>query len=271
MLEVIRLDRRPLSGHFCLSVNGIAPATNPTKLERCLREGGLLENLVIHRAPDRQWATAQYFCEADCEAVRQQCDGMVLDGRRINVARAGKLSSVRGILPISASKAIDLMNHYVGFNRWSSEVVSLRRRDAANVGGGDSEGGVGRRSGDNAFSACVRVMAGGVIVEGVGDSDGVSEGYDEGVAFAAADGQPSMVPLVACARCKKAAVTNALKAALGHLAIIRLPDGRVLVKVVESETGRQGGPSHAPAGAVGATTGSATLPPPAARPALVVD
>ena len=221
-MELIRLDRRPLSGQFCLAVDGLAPSIDPAKLERCLREcGGPLENLIIHRAVDRQWATVQFFCEADCDRCRQQCDGMVLEGRRVAMRRLtkGALSSNAGVLSLSAAKAIDLMNHFIGFNKWSSEVLELWKPEAPESAASSC-----------AFAARVRVfVSGDVVVEGIGDSTASGDSGDE-CALAAGAYSPS-------ARCKKAAVTNALKAALAQLVVIRFADGRTVVRVVEGTGG----------------------------------
>eukprot|EP00325_Prymnesiales_sp_UTEX-LB-985_P004762 CAMPEP_0174705396 /NCGR_PEP_ID=MMETSP1094-20130205/8640_1 /TAXON_ID=156173 /ORGANISM="Chrysochromulina brevifilum, Strain UTEX LB 985" /LENGTH=262 /DNA_ID=CAMNT_0015903557 /DNA_START=13 /DNA_END=801 /DNA_ORIENTATION=- len=222
-MELIRLDRRPLGGQFCVWVDGLAPSTDPAKLERCLiQRGGPLETLVVHQASDVQWATAQFFCEADCERCRQHCDGMVLDGRRVQVRRPTKgqrESSSMYNQSLSSIKAIDLMNHFLGFNGWSSEVLALWKPEAPD----------GVASSD-IFSARVRVsVAGGIVVEGVSDS---ASTVDMAVGGGLAD-----LAYAPSARHKKAAITNALRAALAQLVIIRFPDGRAVCRAVEIDSG----------------------------------
>ena len=179
------------------------------------------------------WWHVQFFCQADCDRCRQQCDGIVLDGRRVALRRLtkGALSSNAGVLSLSAAKAIDLMNHFVGFNRWSSEVVKLWKPEAPESAAGRSV----------AFSARVRVLvSGGVVVEGVSDSAATADAGDEG-------GPAAVGAYATSARHKKAAVTNALKAALAQLAVVRFADGRTVVRAVEVAGGAAANASAAPA------------------------
>ena len=100
--------------------------------------GGLLDNLVLHR-PDstRQYAMAQFFCESDAERCRQQFDGRWIDGVRVDARRynaSGGRKRPRALgshaegapLALSISKAIDVMNHFVGCFGWSHEILELQ-------------------------------------------------------------------------------------------------------------------------------------------------
>lgn len=217
---IIRLDRRPLSGQHCVSISGLAPSVDPAKLERCFREcGGPLENLIIHETQfgtgSSNYATAQFFCEADCERCRHHCDGLLLNGRRMQVTRLTKTSgwSANGaFLELPATKCIELMNHYLGFNGWTSELLGLTAVAVpASTAGATAVGFEAR--------VCVRVMSCGMEVIGssVGDSGDVVAGVSGGEINA---------------RRKKTAVTNAIKATLSRLTLVLFPSGKVVVKEV---------------------------------------
>ena len=169
MAELIRLDRPPAD--FCVSVSGLAPALEVSKLTSYLREmGGPLWSLVVHEgAGARRWAMAFFYCESDCERCRHQCDGLVLAGMRLSTQRLTKLRGVdhpaAGREGIPAFKAIDLMNHYVGFNRWSSALLHL----------GPATDADDATIPTDTFLARMRVVVDGgleVTAEGIGGGDG---------------------------------------------------------------------------------------------------
>ena len=231
MAELIRLDRPPAD--FCVSVSGLAPTLEVSKLNSYLIEmGGPVWSLVVHEgAGGRRWAMAFFYCESDCERCRHQCDGLVLAGMRLSTQRLTKLRSAdhpaAGREGIPASKAIDLMNHYVGFNRWSSELLHV----------GPAADADGATSGTDLFMARIRVLVAGgleVTAEGIGGGIG-SRLHAE--SSAASQSKPSKAPHTIDwerrAQHKKAAVTEALKAALAKLCIIRFPNARVVVRAVD--------------------------------------
>ena len=212
---VVRLDRRPGAGQHCVSIAGLAPGLDPSKLERFLREcGGPLENLIIHQSQygerGSNFATAQFFCEMDRDRCVHNCDQRLLNGRWIQVTRQSKTggwSSDGAILELPAAKAIELMNHFLGFNGWTSEILSLGA-----VGEGTAIG----------FEARVVVRVASSDVESMASAVG-----DCGTCMAGAAGAE------VGARRKKTAVTNAVKAALARLAIIAFPSGKVAVRAIE--------------------------------------
>ena len=255
--ELIRLDRRPAAGRFCVSVNGLAQTTEAGKLDRLLSHcGGPLADLVLFKEATgsghlaRQWAKAQFFCNADAERCCQECDGCIIDNRRIEVARLpplklsdGDFTSTRDF-ELSAPKAISVMNHLCGFNGWSSEVLELRPAEESTVSGRTS---VQLRSdatatGSDGVHACghiahvarVRVLVHADGVEAIGEGGSTSEERWSGGEVL---GRPSTITQgERGSRSKKSAVTNALRDALIRLAIVRFHDGRVTVRAVEADT-----------------------------------
>lgn len=253
--ELIRLDRPP--GDFCLAVSGLAPTLEISKLEGYLRElgGGPLWSIIDHVDSSnsdgrRRWAMAFFYCESDAERCRRQCDGLVLSGRRLSANRLTKLRggssssnhpAAAGREPgIPASKAIDLMNHYVGFNQWSSEVLQLTT--AVDDDHNSNNNGANRAEQGPMFVARMRVTIACAEIEVTAEATDGGFGslpYAESAAAAAADRSSSAAQWERRAQHKKAAVTNALKAALAKLAIIRLPCGKVVVRALAAEAPRQ--------------------------------
>ena len=132
MAELIRLDRPPAD--FCLSVSGVSPTLEIPKLEKYLRElaGGPLWSLIVHEdngSGRRRWAMAFFYCKSDMERCQTSVDGLVLAGSQLSAKRLTKLRGsnhpAAGREGIRASKAIELMNTYVGFNQWSSELLHV--------------------------------------------------------------------------------------------------------------------------------------------------
>ena len=237
--ELIRLDRPPAD--FCVSVSGLSPTLEVPKLERYLRElGGPLWSLIVHEdntgGDMRRWAMAFFYCESDAERCRQQCDGLVLAGRRLSTRRLTKLRGsnhpAAGREGIPASKAIDLMNHYVGFNGWSSELLHVQPAV-------DGDHAAGTTSGADLFMARARItVADGpeVTAEAIGGGVGSRLYAESSTADDAARWERR-------AQHKKAAVTGALKAALAKLCIIRM-NGRVIVRAIEQVQKQQPSACH---------------------------
>jgi hypothetical protein len=225
--ELIRLDRPPPD--FCVSVSGLSPTLDLEKLESYLREmGGPLWSLIVHEngsGGGRRWAMAFFYCESDSQRALQQCDGLVLAGQRLSTRRLTQLRGsnhpAAGREGIPASKAIDIMNHYVGFNQWSSEVLQVR--PAVN-----DELATGTPTTD-LFVARVRVIvAAAAGLEVTAEAIGGLESKLHATGSTAAD--QMAVDWERRAQHKKAAVTNALKAALAKLCIIRFANGKVVVR-----------------------------------------
>ena len=223
MAELIRLDRPPAD--FCVSVSGLSPTLEISVLERYLRElaGGPLWSLVVHEDSGggrRRWCMAFFYCESDCERCRTCANGLVLAGSMLSTQRLTKLRGsnhpAAGREGIPVSKATDLMNSYVGFNQWSSELL-----DVGVAAGGDA---AGAGSAADRFVARMRVTvpAAGLRV--------TAEATGEGMAskpYAASSAWECR------AQNKKAAVTGALKAALAKLCIIRFSNGKTVVRALE--------------------------------------
>ena len=259
--ELIRLDRLPSGWAHSVSIGRLAPSIDDERLAQVLSDcGGPVANLLLHCAPDRRWATAQFFCEADAERFRTSCDGRPFAGQRIEVKR---LYASRGgsstaptpakrcppgsaaptpalptqgdaALDMPASKAISVMNAYLGFGGWSHELLELT-----------TEADTGERA--PTYKAKVRVCARGTNVVGVATSGG---GASVGEASQVVSESWQGAGTRHCGLLKKAAVTNALKAALQRLAIIRFPaNGKVAVRAigpVETSDDLAAAPSAAP-------------------------
>ena len=235
MACMIRLDRRPPPGQYCLTVSNISPEADLAKLEQRLRSsGGPLDNFIHHKSQfgtgESHFATVQFFCATDCERFRHECDGMLFSGRRIRVTPLKRSSGWSPTpLELSASNAIELMNHFVGFNGWSSEIIGIQLISASSVGPHSA----GASSSRGANSDCHAGFEAKVVVKVAGSDiaiQGVGVG-DTGTILAGAAG------FEAVARRKKSAITNAVKAALSRLIIVLFPSGKVVVREVGAAAG----------------------------------
>ena len=229
MAELIRLDRPPAD--FCVCISGLSPTLEVSKLQNYLREmGGPLWNFVVQQEDSdedgkRRWAMAFFFCESDCERCRQQCDGLVLAGMRLNAKRATKLrgnsNPAAGRESVPSAKAIEVMNHYVGFNKWSSELLSVELTEDRKQASAASP--------SDLYSARIRLV--------VTDGPEVTAEATSGDFVGRTNTQCSASSLAADqerrSHMKKASVTAAVSAALAKLCIIRLPNGKVVVRAVE--------------------------------------
>ena len=194
--EVISLGHRPLAGTNMLLVKNLSSATSPEKLHRCLCDCGLIDNLNWDGSTS--WATVQFFSRLEAETCARECDGRIIDG---NVVRVAPLASLKASapaappLPLTFSKASEVMSHFLGFSGWSHQITQMRRVSHTELRHGRSQAEV---------EVGVRVLAGGLAVERTAGGKGEHAHAAEAVGQAL-----------------KAAVTNALKETLSTLAIYR--------------------------------------------------
>ena len=194
--EVISLGHRPLAGTNMLLVKNLSSATSPEKLHRCLCDCGLIDNLNWDGSTS--WATVQFFSRLEAETCARECDGRIIDG---NVVRVAPLASPKASapaappLPLTFSKASEVMSHFLGFSGWSHQITQMRRVSHTELRHGRSQAEV---------EVGVRVLAGGLAVERTAGGKGEHAHAAEAVGQAL-----------------KAAVTNALKETLSTLAIYR--------------------------------------------------
>lgn len=210
------------AGSNLLVVQNISPLTSYEKLALCFSEFGLVSTIVLRCEDGAQWATVQYFSRAECEAGKLCCDGRLLDNRRLRVyllppMEAGR-SNPHDAPVLRTSGAIEMMNHFIGFNQWSHSITQLENLHATDqveafVAETTKRGAKMARA-----IARVRVVCPGEVTverEALGSSS--SDAVCEARSYA-----------------QKAAVTNALHAALACLAIVRWPSGKAVVRVLPS-------------------------------------
>lgn len=280
--ELIRLDKLPSDWKHSVSIGSLLSSVELERLSQALIEcGGPLANLVLHKAPDRTWATAQFFCDGDAERFRHNCDGRRFCGQRLEVkrliVRSGLVlgGSTPGPTPvtgahaldITASKAFELLTHYLGFDGWSHELVDIQPMPP-----GDRDGSfTGGSSGASSYRAHVRVHAGGACVLGVGES-----GHHPGEAASqvpamhrpgeTAAGGVGGERVMHVGHLKKAAVTNALKAAVRKLALVRFPGGKVCARAIDTrDDERHSGGCAGDAGSAPTATSAPSRQPPSKR------
>jgi hypothetical protein len=161
-------------------------------------------------------ANIQFFSALDCEKFLRQMTGCVLDQRRLHVQRLELSRVLCSAVPTKPDQAIMLMNKYFTSLGWSSSVVDLQRVSLRQIDQGE------RHSSDSdeaEFEACyaarVAVQCGDVRVQG--ESRGRWAGATAAAAIRVAG---------------KTAVSNAVRAALSQLAIVRVGEN-VMLEVIE--------------------------------------
>ena len=239
--DLIRLDRRPTAWQYCVGVNNIPSTTSSDWLMNCARTtGGPVCNLLRYNttagAESRSWATVQFYCAADAERFQQQCNGRMIGGRRIEIGALPKsLTSSTGDEmernQLPATKAIELVNHLLGFNGWSSEVLEIVAIEDELQPPPPPQ----QQTRVQSFRARVCVRIGAVEAIGIGESGSDFQG-------SARPGDAAGGSMVGHA--KKAAVTNAVRAALAQLAIIRFRSGKIVVRPLRADGAAAAGCEH---------------------------
>jgi hypothetical protein len=261
--ELIRLDRRPGAWLHCFNVNGVAPSVEADRLCKYATEcGGPVCNFIMHtEAGGRRWATVQFFCDSDAQRFCHNCNGRVVDGRRLEIrplartlteTAAAAADDGRGPVDVPAAKTVELVNHFVGFNNWSSQVLDIKQVEPAQTQPPPEQQPPPLAAPPPApnvptvptYRAWARVVVAGVTADGTGESNGE-------VGCGSTSGTSAHDRAQRIGQAKKAAVTNAMKAALTTLVIIRLPTGKVVVRSLGSS---------APAGAAAASAPAASAP-----------
>jgi len=214
--ELIRVAQHPQPGANWLGIRNISKSTSYEKLEACCREFGLVDTLVLNQDKDGWWALVQYFSRAEAEDFQRSCDGRLLDSRQLRVSPVPALAVTRTEVPrLRSARAVDMMNHFLGFHRWSHSITKHESVPATQLPDGDAVWGA---VGDHTAHAMARVRVvcpDDIAVEREAFGTGSSHTAYEALAYA-----------------HKAAVTNALHAALTCLAIVRWPSGKTVVRLL---------------------------------------
>ncbi|KAL1500406.1 hypothetical protein AB1Y20_013063 [Prymnesium parvum] len=215
---VRRCSVSPSEGANRVVVRGFPPKMTHEKLVRVFSECGLIATLVLYTPEDHTqmgYALVQYFSQSEFLQCIHMNDGRNIDGRQLHVyplpADGKRDQALPEGVTLPASKAIDMMNHFVGYARWSHEVLSVRPLGAVSPGQSEVQ-----------MSARVRVTCAGDVTieqEGIGQGEGDSRDI--------------------VGQAMKKAVTNAVKAALSGLVILRWPCGKAVVRLLPDGSSSQ--------------------------------
>ncbi|KFQ56889.1 RAD52 motif-containing protein 1, partial [Nestor notabilis] len=168
----------------------------------------------------------KFYSAGDASRAQRTCNGQRLFQKSpLKVCVCTKQKGFQQqVLALSSNKCQELANHYLGFNGWSSRIITLQ--NVSGFGGEDEE--LGRTS----EKQSVKYLC---AVEVTLPKHGVCT---RGVALAEADVENSADPLellTATRRVQKLAAGRALSGAFQKILLIVLENGKVAVEYTSSQ------------------------------------
>ncbi|NXP29699.1 RDM1 protein, partial [Scytalopus superciliaris] len=172
------------------------------------------------------YGIVKFYSARDASRARRACHGHSLfQGAPLKVCVCTKQKGLQHQTPaLSSNKCQELANHYLGFNGWSSRIITLQ-----NVSGFDGENeelGESSRKGSVKFLCALEVTL---------PKHGVRS---RGVALGEADvgtGEDPLEFLMATRRAQKLAVGKALSGAFQKILLVVLENGKVAVEYDSSQ------------------------------------
>ncbi|KAM6295356.1 RAD52 motif-containing protein 1 [Aegotheles albertisi] len=225
MAEVVEF-RVPTGSAQTLLVWGLEPEPGlEHSLFSAFSRFGLLYSVRAHRnaavAGPGYYAIVKFYSAGDASRAQRACNGQRLFQKsplKVCVCTKQKGFQQRA-LALNSNKCQELANHYLGFNGWSSRIITLQ-----NVSGFDDE------NGDQAETMQKRSVKYLCAVEVTLPSHGVCT---RGVALSEADVEHPEDPLefvTASRRVQKLAVGKALSHAFQKILLVVLENGKVAVE-----------------------------------------
>ncbi|NXA43004.1 RDM1 protein, partial [Eudromia elegans] len=166
-------------------------------------------------------AVLRFYSCRDARRAQRACDGQRLFQKaplKVCVCTKQRAPQRPG-LPLSSSKCQELANHYLGFNGWSSRIITLQ-----NVSGFDDEN---EQTGETLQKQTLRYLC---AVEVTIPKHGVRS---RGVGLAEADvdnGDDPLEFVTATRRAQKLAAGKALSSAFQKILLVVLDNGKVAVE-----------------------------------------
>ncbi|NWR89718.1 RDM1 protein, partial [Furnarius figulus] len=172
------------------------------------------------------YGVIRFYSAHDASRARHACDGHRLFQRApVKVCVCTKQKGFQQQTPpLSSNKCQELANHYLGFNGWSSRIITLQ-----NVSGFDGEN---EEMGKTSQKGLVKFLCG---LEVTLPNHGVCS---RGVALGETDvgtGEDPLEFLRATRRAQKLAVGKALSAAFQKILLVVLENGKVAVEYDSSQ------------------------------------
>ncbi|XP_032840968.2 RAD52 motif-containing protein 1 isoform X1 [Tyto alba] len=191
---------------------------------------GLLYSVRTHRnaavAGPGYYAVIKFYSAGDASRAQRACNGQKLFQKSpLKVCVCTKQKGFQQqVLALSSNKCQELANHYLGFNGWSSRIITLQ-----NASGFDGEN---EELGKTLQKRSVKYLC---AVEVTVPNHGVRT---RGVALSQADvenGEDPLEIVAATRRVQKLAVGKALSSAFQKILLIVLENGKVAVEYNPSQ------------------------------------
>uniref|UniRef100_A0A8B9TB65 RAD52 motif containing 1 n=1 Tax=Anas platyrhynchos TaxID=8839 RepID=A0A8B9TB65_ANAPL len=225
MAEVLAF-RVPAGSAHTLLVWGLEPAPGlEHSLFSVFSKFGLLYSVRAHRnaavAGPGYYAIIKFYSDRDASRAQRACNGQRLFQKSpLKVCVCTKQKGLQQqVLALNSNKCQELANHYLGFNGWSSRIITLQ-----NVSGFDDENGdlgkiLQKRSVKYLGAVEVTLPNHGVCTRGVGLGEADIENSEDPVEF-----------VTATRRVQKLAVGKALSSAFQKILLVVLENGKVAVE-----------------------------------------
>ncbi|XP_074782730.1 RAD52 motif-containing protein 1 [Athene noctua] len=230
MAEVLEF-RVPTGSAQTLLVWGLEPEPGlEHSLFSAFSKFGLLYSVRAHRnaavAGPGYYAIIKFYSAGDASRAQHACSGQRLFQKSpLKVCVCTKQKGFQQqALALSSNKCQELANHYLGFNGWSSRIITLQ-----NVSGFDGEN---EELGKTLQKRSVKYLC---AVEVTLPNHGV---HTRGVALGEADvenGEDPLEIVTATRRVQKLAVGKALSSAFQKILLIVLENGKVAVEYNSSQ------------------------------------
>ncbi|XP_017691517.1 PREDICTED: RAD52 motif-containing protein 1 [Lepidothrix coronata] len=163
----------------------------------------------------------KFYSAGDASRAQRACNGQRLFQKRpLKVCVCPKQRGIQQQAPaLSSNKCQELANHYLGFNGWSSRIITLQKVSA--LDGENEELGQSSQQGSVKFLCALELT---LPQHGV-CSRGVALGQ-----AAVGDGQDPLELITATRRAQKLAVGKALSGAFQKILLVVLENGKVAVE-----------------------------------------
>ncbi|NXM00817.1 RDM1 protein, partial [Tyrannus savana] len=167
------------------------------------------------------YGVIKFYSARDASRAQRACNGQRLFQKRpLKVCVCPKQKGVQHQAPaLSSNKCQELANHYLGFNGWSSRIITLQK--VCGLAGENEEQGQSCQQGWVKFLCALEVT---LPQHGV-RSRGVALGQ-----AAVGDGQDPLELITATRRAQKLAVGKALSGAFQKILLVVLENGKVAVE-----------------------------------------
>ncbi|XP_006017930.1 RAD52 motif-containing protein 1 isoform X1 [Alligator sinensis] len=229
MAEVLDF-RVPAESSKTLLLCGLEPAGAEHSLYAAFSEFGLLYSVRVHKnaaiAQPGCYAIVKFYSARDASRAQQACKKQRLFQKsplKVFICTKQRVFQQQ-VFALSSHKCQELANYYLGFNGWSSRIITLQ-----NISGFDEEyeelGGLSQRQ-------CLKYLCAlevtlpnyGICTRGIGLAEAQLENSQDSLEFVTKTG-----------RVQKLAVGKALSSAFQKLLLIVLENGKVAVEYISGQ------------------------------------